>query len=36
MVMDSRRGLVLIESLPGCEAYLITKDLQSRQSSGWL
>jgi FAD:protein FMN transferase len=36
MVMDSRQGLALVESLPGCEAYLITKDLQTRQSSGWV
>lgn len=36
MVMDSGSGLSLVESLAGCEAHLITKDLRIRQSSGWL
>lgn len=36
MVMGSGAGLALIEGLTGCEAYLVTKDLQSRQSSGWV
>jgi len=35
MVMDVERGLSLIESLAGCEAHLITKDMWIRQSSGW-
>jgi thiamine biosynthesis lipoprotein len=35
MVMGSERGLALVESLPGLDAYLVTKDLRVLKSSGF-
>lgn len=35
MVMPPTEGLVLLESQPGCEGYLIGKDLQTSQTAGF-
>lgn len=35
MVLEPERGLALLESFPGCEAYLVTKDLEVIKSSGF-
>ena len=35
MVLEPERGLVLLERFPGCEAYLVTKDLEVIKSSGF-
>lgn len=34
MVMEPDRGLALIDSIPACEAYLVTKELRVLRSSG--
>jgi thiamine biosynthesis lipoprotein len=36
MVMETSTGLALVESLPGVEAYLVTKALETIQSSGMI
>jgi FAD:protein FMN transferase len=35
MVLGPRRGLELLEDLPGCEGYLVTKDLRVLRTSGF-
>lgn len=34
MAMEPERGLAFVEALPGCEAYLVTKELRILHSSG--
>jgi len=36
MVLGSQAGLDLIESLPGCEAYFVTKNLDVHRTSGFV
>lgn len=35
MVMGAERGLALVETIPACEAYVVTKNLRVLQSSGF-
>ncbi len=35
MVLGSERGLALVEALPGVEAFLVAKDMVTRQSTGF-
>ena len=35
MVLDPRRGIDLLESLPGCEGYLVSKTLEVTKTSGF-
>jgi thiamine biosynthesis lipoprotein ApbE len=36
MALGPRRSLQLLEDLPGCEGYLVTKDLQVVKTSGFV
>ena len=35
MVLDPRRGIDLLESLPGCEGYFVSKDLEVTMTTGF-